>query len=229
MDRVALLDASVGETPAERNFRREIDASVDAFKVSDGEMPPEPASDGSWPYDGAVISGSQTSVYDDHEWIRDVESWVRRAVDASVPLLGVCWGHQLIASAFGGTVEYIGRYEIGYRSIEVLERAPLFRDIPREFTAFETHSDEVTALPEEATLVAENDCTVQSFRIGSAYGVQFHPEYDLETARWIIDGKDLQPEREAALRDDLTRDRYEEARDAARVFDNFLALPNRGV
>ncbi|MFW5919359.1 MAG: type 1 glutamine amidotransferase [Halanaeroarchaeum sp.] len=229
--RVVLLDGSIGDTPAERNFRREVDAPIDTYKVSEGDLPPSPSGTGAdeWPYDAAIISGSQASVYDDEAWIDDAKAWVREAIDASIPVLGVCWGHQLIASALGGTVEYQGRYEIGYRSIEIVADDPLFEGIGREFVAFETHSDGVTELPAGATVLAENDCTVQSFRIDSAYGVQFHPEYDLETTRWIVDGKELQPERERAVRADLTQERYEEAREATRVFDNFLEMADESV
>ena len=224
--RVVLLDASLGETPAERNFQREVDADVDAFKVSEGELPPTPTEGWrtAWPYDGVIVSGSQASVYEDAAWIRDVEAWVRQAVTASVPLLGVCWGHQLVASALGGAVGPIGRYEIGYRTVDVVASDPLFDGIPESFVAFETHSDEIKRLPDAAVPLAENDCTIQAFRIGSAYGVQFHPEYDLQTARWILDGKDLQPERAAAIREELTEERYEQARVATRVFENFLAI-----
>ncbi|MGM0399429.1 MAG: type 1 glutamine amidotransferase [Halobacteriota archaeon] len=222
--RIALLDASLGDTPAERNFRREVDAEIEAYKVSEGADPPPVAESDGRSYDGAIISGSQASVYDDEAWIEAVADWTRAAIRESIPVLGVCWGHQLVAAATGGTVEPIGRYEIGYRTIEVTDDDPLFDGMPADFVAFETHSDEVTALPEDAVELARNDCTIQSFRVGSAYGVQFHPEYDLQTARWIVDGKDLQPEREAAIREDLTRDRYQEASIATRVFDNFLAI-----
>lgn len=222
--RIALLDASLGDTPAERNFRREVDAEIEAYKVSEGVDPPSVAEPDDRSFDGAIISGSQASVYDDAAWIETVADWTRAAIRESVPILGVCWGHQLVAAATGGTVEPIGRYEIGYRTIEVTEEDPLFEGMPARFVAFETHSDEVTELPEDAVELARNDCTVQAFRIGSAYGVQFHPEYDLQTARWIVDGKDLHPEREAAIREDLTRDRYREAATAIRVFDNFLDM-----
>lgn len=221
---IALLDASVGDTPAEKNFRREVEAEIEAYKVSEGAFPPSVGADGEWPYDGAIISGSQTSVYDDLEWNRDVKVLVRDAIDASIPVLGVCWGHQLVASAMGGTVDDMGRYEIGYRPIEVTTDSRLFDGMPRAFVAFETHSDAVVELPPDATSLATNDCTVQAFQVGSAYTVQFHPEYDLQTARWVLEGKDLSPEKERSVREGLTKDQYEQARVATDVFDNFLSM-----
>jgi GMP synthase (glutamine-hydrolysing) len=84
---IAIVDASVGETPAERNLIRSVDAETRVYKVSDGQFPPLPAGP-DWQYDGVVISGSQTSVYDDLEWIHDLTSWVRDVHRADVPTLG---------------------------------------------------------------------------------------------------------------------------------------------
>ena len=174
---IAVLDASIGETPAERNFRRELDTVVTVFKSSEGQLPPTPTGNGLFPHDGAVVSGSQTAVYEDRPWIDEVESWVRAASDAGVPVLGVCCGHQLIAQAFGGTVDPMGRDELGYEHIKRTgETGPLFDGIADSFVAFETHSDEVTSLPAGATVLAENSTSIQAFRIGTAWGVQFHPE-----------------------------------------------------
>ena len=72
---LALLDASVGSTPAADNFRRVFDVPVSTYKVSEGELPSEPADDG-WGHEGVVISGSQVSVYEDSPWIEAVEAWV---------------------------------------------------------------------------------------------------------------------------------------------------------
>jgi|GEM_PF-6123566 hypothetical protein len=68
---IAVVDASIGDTPAERNLTREIDAETVVYKASDGVLPPLPSQRGRG-YDAVVISGSQTSVYDDHEWIHEL-------------------------------------------------------------------------------------------------------------------------------------------------------------
>mgnify|MGYP006278016001 FL=1 len=223
--RIALLDASVGDTPAERNFRRELDADVQAFKVSEGDLPPPVETSEMWPFDAAVISGSQTSVYDEHAWIDAIEAWTRAAVEASVPILGVCWGHQLLAQALDGAVDPMGRYELGYHEVDRIADDPLFSGLDETFLAFETHSDEVTRLPSEATVLAENDRSLQAFRIANAWGVQFHPEYDRETARWVTENKrgevaDDELERILAA---ITTENAARARDAKGVFENFVA------
>ncbi|MEF8788621.1 MAG: type 1 glutamine amidotransferase [Haloarculaceae archaeon] len=219
--RVAVLDASLGETPAEANFRRELDAEVDVYGLSEGRLPP-PVASRDWRYDGVVISGSQSSVYDDLDWIHGATDWVRRVHTAGVSILGVCWGHQFLAQALGGRVVDMGEYELGYRTITRVGEDPLFEGVPREFTSFETHSDRVAELPSGARVLARNEFGVQAFRVGGSYGVQFHPEYDRETAEWVTRGKDLPEERLRAVLDGITERTVREAEIATRVFENFL-------
>jgi GMP synthase (glutamine-hydrolysing) len=218
---IAVLDASIGDTPAERNLRRELDAEVDVFKLSEGVFPPA-VSTRDWRYDGVVVSGSQTSVYDDHDWIHEATEWVRRAHAADVPMLGICWGHQFLAQALGGRVVDMGEYELGYREVDRVGEDPLFEDVPERFTSFETHSDRVAELPPGAKALARNDVGLQAFRVGSAWGVQFHPEYDRQTAEWVIEGKDLPDDRTELLLEKVTEETAAAAEAATRVFDNFV-------
>ena len=220
---LAVLDASVGDTPAEANLRRELDADVTVYKISEGVFPPS-VSASDWRFDGVVISGSQTSVYDDHDWIHEATEWVRRVHEADVPILGICWGHQFLAQALGGRVVDMGEYELGYEPITRIGDDPLFDGVPAEFVSFETHSDRIAEVPPGAATLARNDIGVQSFRVGSAYGVQFHPEYDRQTAEWVTEGKDLPDEQIRAVLDGITDDVVEQARVAKTVFANFLDI-----
>ena len=222
---IALADASIGESASERNFRRELDAAVDAYKISDGELPP-PVSSPAWAYDGIVITGSRTSVYDDHGWIDAATDWYRAAHEAGVPTLGVCWGHQFIAQALGGRVAAAGEYELGYTTVEQVagDPDPLFAAVPTRFTAFETHSDEVVELPPGATKLARNEFALQAFRVDTAWGVQFHPEYDRQTAVEVATGKDLPQERIQRVLDGITPEAIERAERTKRLFENFRAI-----
>ena len=220
---LAVLDASVGDTPAEANLRRELDADMTVYKISEGVFPPS-VSASDWQFDGVVISGSQTSVYDDHDWIHEATEWVRRVYEADVPVLGICWGHQFLAQALGGRVVDMGEYELGYESITRIGDDPLFDGVPAEFVSFETHSDRIAEVPPGAATLARNENGVQAFRVGSAYGVQFHPEYDRQTAEWVTDSKDLPDERIRAVFDGITDEAVEQSRAAKTVFDNFLDI-----
>jgi GMP synthase (glutamine-hydrolysing) len=221
--KIALVDASVGKTPTQANFERELDADVNVtvYKVSEGRFPPS-VSASDWRYDGMVLSGSQTSVYDDRDWIHELTEWFRRVHAADVPTLGVCWGHQFVAQALGGRVVDMGEPELGYRTIERVGEDPVFEGVDRTFTSFETHSDRVAEPPKGATTLARNDYGLQAFRVGSTYGLQFHPEYDRETAEWVTREKDLPDERIRAVVDGITEEAVTEAAATKRVFENFL-------
>ncbi|WP_380680107.1 type 1 glutamine amidotransferase [Salinigranum sp. GCM10025319] len=220
--RFALLDASHGETHTRRNFRRELDAALAEFDVTEGELP------STYDYDGAVITGSRASVYWDEPWIGSLVDWTAEAARRELPLLGVCYGHQVLAEALGGHVAGMGEYEIGYREVRrvdgTADDAGLFAGISDSFTVFTTHSDHVAELPPGATLLAENEYGVHAFRKGHAFGVQFHPEYDPDTAASVTRGKDgqLPVERIEAVLDGITDERYAAACEAKRLFENFV-------
>lgn len=133
---------------------------------------------------GVVIAGSHAMVTQNLDWSLKVESWISGVVKANVPLLGICYGHQLIAKAMGGQVDYHpGGIEIGSVKINQVssnEDDPLFKGLPPDFYVHASHSQTITRLPEEAVLLAENRFEPhQAFRLGPCtWGVQFHPEYD---------------------------------------------------
>ena len=219
--RVALLDASHGAAHTPRNFRREVNADLVEFDVTEGDRPT------TFEFDAIVVSGSRASVYWDREWIPPLVDYVADAYDRDVPILGVCYGHQVLAAALGGRVESMGEYELGYRTITRTADDELLAGIADDFVAFTTHSDAVTELPEGAELLAENDYGVHAFRCGHAWGVQFHPEYDRDTAVEVTEGKDLPEERIQSVLDGITAANYDAACRTKRLFDNFTDYVRR--
>ena len=122
-----------------------------------------------------VVLGSTSSVYDDGEaraWIDEDLAWLRWADAAGVPVLGICFGGQLLAAAFGGTVEHAGRQEIGWVTIDSADPEMI---PPGPWLEF--HHDRCQP-PAGAAVLAHNDLGVQAFRLGRHLGVQFHPEVD---------------------------------------------------
>ncbi|WP_128905212.1 type 1 glutamine amidotransferase [Halorubrum amylolyticum] len=221
--RFALLNAAHDGGNTRRNFRRELDADLVEFSASDGHLPDHTE------FDGVVVTGSRSSVYWDEEWIPPLVDYVAEAADAGLPVLGVCYGHQVVAEALGGRVAGMDEFEIGYNEVRHRGDDELFAGIDEAFTVFTTHGDAVVELPQNATLLAENDHGVHAFRDGHCWGVQFHPEYDLETAREVTEGKRerLGDARVDAVLAEITPDAYDAACEAKPLFDNFVAYARR--
>ncbi|WP_255169389.1 type 1 glutamine amidotransferase [Natrononativus amylolyticus] len=214
--RIAVLNASHRDANTTRNFRRELDGSLAEYDVTGGSIPE------TYAFDAVVITGSRSSVYWNESWIEPTKDWVAEAIDRGLPCLGICWGHQLLADVLGGTVEDMGAYEVGYSEIEHTGESRLFEGIDTAFTAFTSHSDEVSALPAGAEPLAENRYSNHGFRKGRVFGVQFHPEYDQKTARDLVHEKELTTERRDSVLAEITDENYERACEAKRVFENFL-------
>jgi GMP synthase (glutamine-hydrolysing) len=216
---VALLNAAHKAVDTRENFVRELDADLDVYHCPSGEFPE------CFRYDGFVVTGSKASVYWDREWIGRLKTWVGDAIEAGLPGLGVCYGHQLLADVLGGRVEGMGEYEIGYRTVKQDGQNRLLEGIEMDMTVFTTHSDHVVEAPPGATVFAKNDYGIHGFRKDRVFGVQFHPEYDMETAREVTTGKSdqISAERIAAVLDGIHSENYDDACEAKRLFDNFLS------
>jgi GMP synthase (glutamine-hydrolysing) len=217
--RLALLNAAQEVDPTRRNFERELDADLVSFHCPAGEIPDH------FRFDGFVVTGSWASVYWDREWIGRLKTWVGDAVTAGLPALGVCYGHQLLADVLGGRVEAMGEYEIGYRQVAHDGESSLLAGVDHPLTVFTTHSDHVVEAPPGATVFARNDYGIHGFRTGRVFAVQFHPEYDMATARAVTrDKDDLADDRVECVLAGITPETYAAAREATRLFDNFLAF-----
>lgn len=141
---------------------------------------------------GAFVTGSAAMVTERRPWSEATAAWLRRAGEAGLPLFGVCYGHQLIAHAFGGTVGDNPRgREMGTVAIAAEPAAtadPLFGDLPAQFAAHATHEQTVLAPPAGAVRLARSPMDDwQAFRVGeAAWGVQFHPEFGTRAMRGYI-------------------------------------------
>jgi GMP synthase (glutamine-hydrolysing) len=130
-----------------------------------------------------VISGSAAMVSHREDWSEATAQWLKQAVEAGLPVLGVCYGHQLLAHALGGKVGLNpnGR-QIGTVLTKLLDSAtndPLLGHLPIEFSSQTSHSESVLELPPNAVRLATSPLD-DNFAIRfseQAWGVQYHPEF----------------------------------------------------
>ena len=162
-------------------------APIEIVSPFAGEPLPPAASFG-----GIIITGSHDMVTEKHAWSEKTADWVKKAVEAEIPVLGVCYGHQLLAHAMGGVVgDNPKGKEFGTVSIRLNEQGRqdrLFDGTPATFAAQACHSQSVLQLPAGATLLASSDMDPHhAFAMGKrAWGVQFHPEFDGQMLRLYI-------------------------------------------
>ena len=141
--------------------------------------------------DAWIITGSPRSVYDELDWMLDLEDKIRHAQHHNKPVLGICFGHQLIAKSFGGQVELNPRgWELGAYPIELTERgvkSSILSGLNNHSIVYESHRDCVTSLPENAVELALNIKGNQAFTIHeNMYGVQFHPEFSWDIIKKYV-------------------------------------------
>ena len=140
--------------------------------------------------DIVLISGSKHSAYETLPWVPDFEQRIRKWIELGTPMLGVCFGHQIIAKALGGTVEKgANGAEVGAVEVTLTkagENDAVFARFDTQFRIGTFHKDVVTDLPPGAVVLAKNDkYSTQALRFNErTVGVQFHLEF---TAKHIID------------------------------------------
>ena len=161
------------------------EASFASVYVAGGEpLPQDPAA-----YDGYLVTGSRAGVYEGHGWIAPLEAFLRALRACARPVAGVCFGHQIMARAYGGQVEkarqgwMLGRqdHRPSAEGAEVFGAAPL--------RALSFHQDQITALPPQAARLLANDLSPNGGLVYTGFpalSVQFHPEFDAQYIRDLL-------------------------------------------
>ncbi len=139
--------------------------------------------------DGYVISGSKKSAYDDEAWIKTLVGYIRTLHDKKIPLIGICFGHQLIAEALGGkTVGAEAGWGVGIHDSDIVDRRWFMDAEPDQYTLIVSHKDQVVSLPDGAQLLASsNFCPNSMYCIGEhIFTMQGHPEFDRDYSRALM-------------------------------------------
>lgn len=192
--------------------------------VIDGEQLPAPDH-----CSGVIVTGSAAMVTDRDDWSEYTAAWLCKAIEASTPILGICYGHQLLAHALGGVVDYHPRgREMGTKRIHRTRAADndeLFSAVPGNFPVHTTHMQSVLQLPQGAEVLAWNSFEAHhAVRFAPrTWGVQFHPEFTTESMAHYIRIRSEALKNEGMDPQQL-RAEIEETAESAALLRRFVAL-----
>ena len=139
-----------------------------------------------------IITGSKYSVYDNVSWINNLVDFVKVLIKHKKPILGICFGHQVIAKSIGADVikNPLG-WELGSYRINLTDQGSnhkLFSGFKNNDIVYESHQDIVVSLPSDVSILADTEKSIQSFQYNdNVFGVQFHPEFSWKVTRMLMD------------------------------------------
>jgi GMP synthase-like glutamine amidotransferase len=154
-----------------------------SFDVPAGQLPPVPGG-----HDAYLITGSPAGVYDPLPWIGELIAFLR-ATDRTTPIVGICFGHQIMAEAFGGHVEKSDKgWGVGLHTYPIVRHEPWMDDV-QAVSVPASHQDQVVLPPPDAEVIASSLFTPYaglSWRNRRAISFQFHPEFAPDYAKALV-------------------------------------------
>ncbi|MGX9418644.1 glutamine amidotransferase-related protein [Vibrio sp. WJH972] len=176
--------------------------------------------------DGYIVTGSVYDAYADEPWIHQLADWIRRCDKQRKPLLGICFGHQIIALALGGKVEKSSKgWGIGISTTELLADTSWMEPKLTSLKMLISHQDQVIDIPPSMKLLARSDFCPNYMLSKDQHilTVQGHPEFSLEFERCIVEKKKTQVSEECYLSALTSLNQTPDSTIVMRWFANFLS------
>ena len=161
--------------------------TLSRFAVLDGELPERVDQCDAW-----MITGSKFGVYEDHEWIGMLKEFLKQAFDADKPIIGICFGHQILAEALGGRVIKSDKgWGVGIHQYPIHKSQSWMDAETRTLSIQAYHQDQVFEIPEGAEIVAGTDFCPNAMLVygDQAMSFQGHPEFQEIYARDLIEAR----------------------------------------
>ena len=160
--------------------------SFETIHVLDGAALPDPTG-----LESIVITGSPAGVYEDHAWLDPLRAFIRAAYAAHRPMVGICFGHQIMADALGGIVRKSEKgWGLGRHNYSVIGENTVFREAPESLAIACSHQDQVIVAPPDAEVILASEFTPNAglaYRSGKALSFQPHPEFSDDFTRALIE------------------------------------------
>ncbi|MCP2520838.1 type 1 glutamine amidotransferase [SCandidatus Aminicenantes bacterium Aminicenantia_JdfR_composite] len=224
MTKVALIDNSINHifyNPV-IHWKPFIKSELTVYRAINGELP-----DLNGDFSHIILTGSEYSILEKSYWVSNVIHFVENAIKKGIPILGSCFGHQLIIVAIFG-YKYVRRRkkpELGWIEIKIHDKNEIFRGIDDRVFAFSSHFDEVFNLPSQFKILASSEeCEVQAFqyRDNPIWGIQFHPEINIKQGKELLSkGKIYHPEY-ANLYEEVLNSPPRDSEITLKIIENFL-------
>lgn len=214
---ISVVDATLNWPRYSKRFNELLGDDIKKYKAMKHEFPEDP--------EVVIISGSTSGIYEGDEWIDALVDKTREYIENDVPVLGLCFGHQVIAKAMGAKVVKMDNYEIGYRPVSIQE-SEIFEGLDSVEYPFNTHQDKVIKLPDNLETIAETEISNQGIQHKDkpVYGVQFHPELTPDVAEKAIRTKSMDNEKKKRLLEEVNDANFYRAKRLLRIFENFQSV-----
>jgi GMP synthase-like glutamine amidotransferase len=178
-------------------------------------------------YTHIILSGSEYTILEKPRWILKEIDFIKKTISKGIPLLGSCFGHQLIAVAISGSkvVRRCKNPEIGWIEVKIHHKNDIFKGIKNKIFTFSSHFDEVFNLPPQFNILASSSaCFIQAYQYQNKpiWGIQFHPEINIEQGKELLNKGKIYNKEYAYIFQNALNSTPKDSQITQTIIDNFI-------